>query len=44
LKVFESQTAPVFDWYRRNGTRLLVVDANGAVKDVTQRVLHALGR
>jgi adenylate kinase len=44
LKVFESQTAPVFEWYKRNGARLLVVNAAGAVKDVTQRVLHALGR
>ena len=44
LAVFTTQTAPVFDWYRRNGARLVVVDANGDVRDVTQRVLHALGR
>ena len=44
LKVFNAQTAPVFDWYKRNGARLAVVDANGSVADVTQRVLHALGR
>lgn len=44
LQVFERQTAPVFDWYRRNGARLVVVDALGSVGDVTQRVLHALGR
>jgi len=44
LKVFNTQTAPVFDWYKRNGARLAVVDANGSVDDVTQRVLHALGR
>lgn len=44
LKVFNEQTSPVFDWYRRNGARLVVVDANGPVGDVTQRVLHALGK
>jgi adenylate kinase len=44
LKVFEAQTAPVFEWYRRAGNRLVVVDAAGAVNDVTQRVLRALGR
>jgi len=44
LKVFNEQTAPVFDWYKRNGARIAVVDANGTVNDVTQRVLRALGR
>jgi len=44
LSVFTAQTAPVFDWYKRNGARIAVVDANGTVDDVTQRVLRALGR
>ena len=44
LSVFTAQTAPVFDWYRRGGARLVVVDANGTVNEVTQRVLRALGR
>src|SRR3954469_2196480 len=44
LNVFAAQTAPVFDWYRQNGARLVVVDANGAVGDVTKRVLRALGK
>jgi adenylate kinase len=44
LGVFNAQTAPVFDWYKKNGARLVVVDANGSVTDVTQRVLRALGR
>ena len=44
LKVYETQTAPVFDWYRRNGTRILTVDAVGSVADVTQRARKALGR
>lgn len=44
LKVYESQTAPVFDWYKRNGTRVATVDAIGTVSDVTTRALKALGR
>src|SRR5688572_29631723 len=44
LEVYEAQTAPVFDWYRGNGTRVAVVDAVGSVKDVTTRALRALKR
>lgn len=42
LAVYEKQTAPVFDWYKRNGTRLEQVQAIGSVKDVTSRALQAL--
>jgi adenylate kinase len=42
LQVYEAQTAPVFDWYARNGARVAVVDAVGSVTDVTQRALRAL--
>jgi adenylate kinase len=44
LAVYESQTAPVFDWYKRNGTRVVTVDAVGTMDDVTKRALKALGR
>lgn len=44
LAVYESQTAPVFDWYKRKGTRVAEVNAVGAVNDVTARALQALGR
>ncbi|HMC56953.1 MAG TPA: adenylate kinase [Gemmatimonadaceae bacterium] len=44
LNVYEAQTAPVFDWYKRNGTRIVTVHAVGAVDDVTRRALNALGR
>jgi adenylate kinase len=44
LSVYEAQTAPVFDWYKRNGTRVITVNAVGAVADVTKRALNALGR
>jgi adenylate kinase len=44
LSVYEAQTAPVFDWYKRSGTRVVTVNAVGAVADVTQRALKALKR
>jgi adenylate kinase len=44
LRVFNTQTAPVFEWYKKNGARLVTVDANGGVNEVTQRVLRALGK
>jgi adenylate kinase len=44
LSVFTTQTAPVFDWYKRDGARIAVVDANGTVDQVTQRVMRALGK
>jgi len=34
----------VFDWYKRAGTRVVTVNAVGAVSDVTKRALKALGR
>ena len=42
LQVYETQTAPVFDWYSRNGARVATVDAVGSVNDVTTRALRAL--
>lgn len=44
LAVYEKQTAPVFDWYARNGTRIVTVKAVGDVATVTERALQALGR
>lgn len=44
LAVYEAQTAPVFDWYTRDGTRVAHVTAKGSVDDVTTRALKALGR
>ncbi len=54
MQAYRAQTAPVIDWYRgqdsegtgsrkrANGTRVITVDAAGAVDDVTQRVLRQL--
>lgn len=44
LTVYDQQTAPVFNWYKKNGTTVATVNATGSVADVTQRALKALGR
>jgi adenylate kinase len=44
LKVYEAQTAPVFNWYKLNGTKVVNVNAVGDIADVTTRALKALGR
>jgi adenylate kinase len=42
LRVYDGETAPVLDWYRNNGGKLFVVNAVGAVDDITTRALSAL--
>ncbi len=42
LAVYQKQTAPVLTWYRTHGTKVAVIDAVGAVQDVTARALGAL--
>ncbi|HEV8215246.1 MAG TPA: adenylate kinase [Gemmatimonadaceae bacterium] len=42
LRVYDDETAPVLDWYRNNGDKLVVVNAVGAVDDITRRALGAL--
>ncbi|MDB4899375.1 MAG: adenylate kinase [Gemmatimonadetes bacterium] len=44
LEVYQKQTAPVLDWYRRYGTKVAVIDAVGSVQDVTSRALGALAK
>lgn len=44
LSVYDTDTAPVLDWYKRAGTRVVVVDAAGVVDDVTKRTLGALAK
>ena len=43
LAVYRDQTAPVIDWYKRNGARLCTVNAIGALDEVTRRALDCLG-
>jgi adenylate kinase len=42
LKVYDEQTAPVLDWYKKNEDKVVIVDAVGAVEDITSRALGAL--
>jgi len=42
LRVYEEQTAPVLDWYRKHGDKVVIVDAVGPVGDVTKRAMEAL--
>ena len=44
LAVYQRQTAPVIDWYRNDGARLVSIDAFGSTDAVLNRALNALGR
>jgi adenylate kinase len=44
LRVYDEETAPVLDWYIRNGDKVAVIDAVGSVEAVTARALRALGK
>jgi adenylate kinase len=43
LEVYRTQTAPVIDWYNDHRMKVLKIDADGPVDDVTYRALDALG-
>ncbi|MEP7345599.1 MAG: adenylate kinase [Gemmatimonadaceae bacterium] len=43
LAVYQQQTAPVIDWYRSQGTRIIGIDALGTPDDVLGRITTALG-
>jgi adenylate kinase len=42
LQVYREQTAPVMDWYDRNGGRLAHIDALGTLDEVEARAIKAL--
>ena len=44
LRVYDEQTAPVLDWYKKNDGKVVVVNAVGPVDDITSRALRALGK
>ena len=44
LAVYQTQTAPVLEWYRRDGTRVATIDAVGSQDEVTTRALKAIGK
>ncbi len=43
LDVYTAQTAPVIDWYRRNGARVVAINASGSLDEVEARALAGLG-
>lgn len=44
LAVYRRETAPVIEWYKNHGARVVSVDAVGPVETVLSRVLAALGQ
>ena len=43
LQVYADQTAPVIDWYRTNGDRVVTINAVGSLEEVEGRALAGLG-
>ena len=43
LRVYREETAPVLEYYRRTGTRIVAVDGVGEIDAVTERITAALG-
>ena len=44
LEVYRTQTEPVIDWYGEHHMKVLKVDADGEVDEVTARAIEALGK
>src|SRR6266704_3429852 len=44
LEVYRRQTEPVIDWYRGHNQKVLKIDADAPVDEVTSRALEALGK
>jgi adenylate kinase len=44
LEVYRTQTEPVIDWYDSNKMKVLRIDADAPVDEVTARALEALGK
>lgn len=44
LAVYRRQTAPVLDWYRDQGVKIVTIDAVGTPEAVTARALAAIDR
>ena len=43
LDVFTAQTQPVIEWYRRNGARVIAINAVGTLDEVEARAIAGLG-
>ncbi len=44
LRVYQAQTAPVVDWYVKQGANVQRIEATGSFDDVYARALKAVGR
>jgi adenylate kinase len=42
LEVYRTQTAPVIDWYNDHKMKVLKIDADGPVDEVTARAVEAI--
>lgn len=43
LAVYAAQTSPVIDWYRKNGARVIAINAVGSLDEVEARAIAGLG-
>ena len=41
MKVYEEQTAPLIDFYRKKGA-LISIDGVGGFKDITEKIVNAI--
>ncbi len=42
LSVYRAQTEPVIEWYKKNGGKIIEIEAVGALNEVTARAMKAL--
>lgn len=43
LDVYAAQTSPVIEWYRKNGARVIAINAVGSLDEVEARAIAGLG-
>jgi adenylate kinase len=43
LVVYQRQTAPVIEWYRKSGAKVETIEATGDVDEITKRAMKAVG-
>jgi adenylate kinase len=43
MRVYQDETEPVIGYYRKNGTRLELIDGVGTMDDVSRRVVDVIG-
>ncbi len=43
LRVYQAQTEPVIEWAKEKKMEVVTIDATGAVEEITDRAMEALG-